>query len=133
MRWTVSTIFMMCFYITQYTFMLSPVNWYCVLWKNIVSYHLILGNLIQSNLYKASVPEKCPNTEFFWSVFSRVWTEYWETLFSLNAGKYGPELTPYLDTIHAVHHCAIDLIFCVIIHIAQYDLVLRLIKYHCIL
>ena len=34
--------------------------------------------------------EKCPNIEFFWSVFSRIQTEY------------GPEKTPYLDTFHAV-------------------------------
>ena len=35
----------------------------------------------------------------FWSVFSRIWTEY---VFSPNTGKYGPEITPYLDTFHAV-------------------------------
>ena len=34
--------------------------------------------------------EKCPDTEFFWSVFSP------------NTGKYGPEKAPYLDTFHAV-------------------------------
>ena len=35
----------------------------------------------------------------FWSVFSRIWTEY---VFSPNTWKYGPEITPYLDTFHAV-------------------------------
>ena len=35
----------------------------------------------------------------FWSVFSRIWTEY---ELSPNMGKYGPEITPYLDTFHAV-------------------------------
>ena len=48
---------------------------------------------------------------FFWSVFSRIWTEYGEILrrdteylsvFSPNAGKYGPEKTLYLDTFHTV-------------------------------
>ena len=34
--------------------------------------------------------EKFPNTEFFWSVFSRIQTEY------------GPEKTPYLGTFHVV-------------------------------
>ena len=29
---------------------------------------------------------------YFWSVFSCIWTEY------------GPEITPYLDTFHAVKH-----------------------------
>ena len=33
--------------------------------------------------------EKCPNTDFFWSVFSP------------NTGKYGPEKTPYLDIFYA--------------------------------
>ena len=40
---------------------------------------------------------------FFWSVFSRIRTEYGDLLFSPNAGKYGPEKTPYLDTFHAVY------------------------------
>ena len=45
---------------------------------------------------------------FFWSVFSRIRTEYGEILyissvFSPNAGKYEPEKTPYLDTFHAVY------------------------------
>ena len=43
---------------------------------------------------------------FYWSVFSRIRTEYGETeylsVFSSNTGKYGPEKTPYLDTFHAV-------------------------------
>ena len=34
--------------------------------------------------------KKCPNTEFFWSAFSFIRTEY------------GPEKTPYLDTFQAV-------------------------------
>ena len=41
---------------------------------------------------------------FFWSVFSRIRTEYREYLSvsSPNAGKYGLEKTPDLDTFHAV-------------------------------
>ena len=27
-----------------------------------------------------TLPEKCPNTEFFWSVFSRIRTEYGEII-----------------------------------------------------
>ena len=46
-----------------------------------------------------SLREKCPHTEFFWSVLSRIRTKY---VFSPNAGKYGPEKTLYLDTFHAV-------------------------------
>ena len=37
---------------------------------------------------------------YFWSVFSCIGTEYGD-LFSPNTGKYGPEITAYLDTFHA--------------------------------
>ena len=38
------------------------------------------------NFYYLILRKKCPYSEFFWSVFSRIWTE-----FSPNVGKYGPE------------------------------------------
>ena len=38
---------------------------------------------------------------YFWSVFPCIRTEYGD-LFSPNTGKYGPEVTRYLDTFHAV-------------------------------
>ena len=42
-----------------------------------------------------SLREKCPYSELFWSAFCRIQTEYGEILrlsvFSPNAGKYGPE------------------------------------------
>ena len=38
----------------------------------------------------------------FWSVFSGFQTSYL-SVFSPNTGKYEPEITPYLDTFHAVH------------------------------
>ena len=49
----------------------------------------------------------CPNTEFFLvlifqhSDWIRTDTSYL-SVFSLNAGRCGPEKTPYLDTFHAV-------------------------------
>ena len=45
--------------------------------------------------------EKCPYSELFWSVFTRIRTEY---VFSPNAGKCGPEsrITPNTDTFYAV-------------------------------
>ena len=50
--------------------------------------------------------EKCLVRGFIWSVFSRIPTEYGEmrsiSVFSPNAGKYGPEKTKYSDTFHAV-------------------------------
>ena len=47
---------------------------------------------------------------FFWSVFSRIRTEYGEmrtdlSVFSPNEGKCGPEKTPYLDTFHVASTC----------------------------
>ena len=47
---------------------------------------------------------------FFWSVFSRIRTEYGNLLRkSLNGGKYGSEKTPYLDTFQAVIHTNLDM------------------------
>ena len=52
-------------------------------------------------LKSRSLPEICPYSEFFWSIFSCIWTEYGEILhlfvFSRNARK-----TPNMDTFHAV-------------------------------
>ena len=43
---------------------------------------------------------------YFWSVFFRIRSEYREirniSVFTPHSGKYGPEITPYLDTFHAV-------------------------------
>ena len=61
---------------------------------------------VQSNVNLA-LSEKCPNTEFFLiRIFLHLErirrdTEYL-SLFSPNAGKHGPEKTPYLDTFLAV-------------------------------
>ena len=33
-------------------------------------------NFIVQLLKEIALREKCPNTEFFWSVFSHIWTEY---------------------------------------------------------
>ena len=35
---------------------------------------------------------------YFWSVFSCLRTEYGDLRIHSNTGKYGPEITPYLDT-----------------------------------
>ena len=44
---------------------------------------------------KKTLREKCPNTEFFWNVFSFIQSEY---------KKNNPEKTPYLNTFHAVKY-----------------------------
>ena len=59
-------------------------------------------------LLSSSLRGKCPNREFFLiRIFlhpdwMRRDTPYL-SVFSQNAGKYGPEKTPYLDNFHAVH------------------------------
>ena len=44
--------------------------------------------------------EKSPDTEFF--LVRMIPHSDWISVFSPNAGKYGPEKTPYLDSFHAV-------------------------------
>ena len=42
--------------------------------------------------------KKCPHTGFFVVRIFR----HSDSIFSANAGEYGPEKTPYLDTFHEV-------------------------------
>ena len=84
----------------------------------LISDHLILHCSITSvslgrplHRYYSLRSSNCVKTvqirSFFWSIFSRIRTEYgteYLTVFSPNAGKYGPEKTSYLDTCHAVSH-----------------------------
>ena len=59
------------------------------------------------NIVVDALREKCPNTELILvrivthSGWIRRDTEYL-SVFSPNTGKYGPEITPYLDTFHTV-------------------------------
>ena len=52
---------------------------------------------------------------YFWPVFSCIWTNTENDLsvFSPNTGKYGPEITSYLDTFHAVNSSLIIFICCI--------------------
>ena len=54
-----------------------PINIFCGL-------SLLGGDII--GMESVTLRKKCPYLEFFWSVFSRIWTK-----FSPNAGKYGPK------------------------------------------
>ena len=49
---------------------------------------LLLKTNSNINAPKISLRKKCPYSEFFWSVFSRIWTEYGEIR---SAEKYEPE------------------------------------------
>ena len=51
--------------------------------------------------------EKCPHTELFlvriFLYSDLIWRDTpYLSVFCQNTGKYGPEITPYLDTFHAV-------------------------------
>ena len=51
-----------------------------------------------------SLREKCPYSELFRSVFSRIWTEYGEMLLNTErCGKMWTKTTPNTDTFHAVY------------------------------
>ena len=48
---------------------------------------------------------------YFWSVFSCIRTKYRDlqiSVFSPNAGNYGPEITPYSDTFHVVKNAGAE-------------------------
>ena len=47
-----------------------------------------------------SLRERCSYSEFFWSVFSHIWTEYGEI--SVRMGEKRTRKTPNTDTFHAV-------------------------------
>ena len=52
----------------------------------------------------ASLHEKCRYSEFFWSVFSRIWTEYWEIVrispYSVEMRENTDQKTLNTDTFH---------------------------------
>ena len=51
-----------------------------------------------------SLREKCPYSKFFWSVFSRIWTEYGVSLrIQSKCGKIKTRKTPKADTFHALN------------------------------
>ena len=59
---------------------------------------LLLNDEIHSAKCNLPLREKCPNTPYL-------------SLFSPNAGKYGPENTPYWDTFHAVYDEKFNAVF----------------------
>ena len=60
----------------------------------IATFFLRISNAYFFYIYY-SLSKKCPYSELFWSVFSRIWTEYGEIpylfIFSPNAEKHGQE------------------------------------------
>ena len=68
---------------------------------------VLIWTPIAGCLWAQALYEKCPNMEFFLvCIFPHSdWIQtdtLYLSVFSPNAGKYGPEKTPYLDTFHTV-------------------------------
>ena len=69
--------------------------------------HIKWNEEIKEDVWSITLREKCANTELFLvRIFPcldwiRRFTEYM-SVSSSNTGKYGPEITPYLDSFHAV-------------------------------
>ena len=64
----------------------------------IKSTDLLNAEILQKKL---SLSDKYPYSEFFWSLFSKIWTEYLY-IFSPNIGKYSPEK---LQILTLFMHC----------------------------
>ena len=77
----------------------------CILFTFIVDRLDRLSEKTQLGL-EDSLREKCPYLEFFWSLFSRIQTEYGEIRVSIGIqserGKIGTRKTPHTDNFHAV-------------------------------
>ena len=60
----------------------------------------------QKILPRPSLREKCPDSELFWSAFSRIWTEYGEirsvSPYSVRMREIADQNTPNTDTFYAV-------------------------------
>ena len=74
-------------------------------------FHSIINNNRIFCSIELSLREKCPNTELFlvriflysdWIRRDTPVSLRYLSVFSPNTGKYGPKITPYLDTFHAV-------------------------------
>ena len=66
----------------------------------------MFGFPVKLKLKWVTLREKCPYSELFWSVFSRIWTEYGEILrishFQSKCGKIRTRKTPNTGTFYAV-------------------------------
>ena len=109
-KWTFSEIFLVFLNFSQlpmftHYFLSKPYNPKTMLLESTMKTSVEKVTTLK-HLVKYTLCEKCPNTEFFWSVFSCIWTEYGEILRSLRiqseCGKIRIRKIPCLDTFHAV-------------------------------
>ena len=71
--------------------------------QGLIKFRLVLMMV----LYRRSLYEKYPNSEFFLARMFPYSDLIWRFIFKIfiliqNTGKYGPKKTPYLDNFHAV-------------------------------
>ena len=59
---------------------------------------IFVGLSQTSFVLNRALRKKCPYSELFWSVFSRIWTEYEE----IRSIKIRTRITPNTDTFYAV-------------------------------
>ena len=73
--------------------------------QKLLTRHVFFDEKQQKNAHCAK-NKKCPYSELFWSIFSRIWTEYGEIWVSLRikseCGKMWTRVTPNTDIFHAV-------------------------------
>ena len=63
----------------------------------------LMNNLLSIQQYRNhSLRKKCPYLELFWSVFSRIRTEYGEILRISAYSVWMREITPNMDTFYAI-------------------------------
>ena len=81
-------------------------NFFCLIFFMIFEKKYFLGIFMNHHLQTSHCVKSVQIRSYFWFVFSCIRTEYREivclSVFSPNTGKYGPEITSYLDTFHAV-------------------------------
>ena len=82
--------------------LIRTVNWFSILTYFKGTTWLAVASVVFAHLLKATMREKCPNTEFF--LVHKVTIKNANdqiSVFSPDIGKSTPEKTPYLDTFHA--------------------------------
>ena len=88
-------------------------------------FHMVLKLIDRVSLFTHYSTLHCvkrvQKRSYYWSVFPCIRTP--------NTGKYGPEITPYLDTFHAVYILAITRPYTVQIDIAINTIVKFQLKY----
>ena len=85
------------------TFNLRPVST-----GKVAKVQMSLGKKMYHKIQRVTLREKCPYSELFWSVFSRIRTEYEKILYGISlriqskCGKIRTGINPNTNTFHEV-------------------------------